>query len=80
MRLPTILFAAMMFALVGCASTTGIDRAESYSSELDQLSADCEERGGILATTGQQTGRPQTDNVCKTTGGPSDRLRSATGG
>lgn len=60
--------AILLLAAGGCASTSG---TSSYSQELDRLAADCTARGGILAPTGQQTGRPQTDNVCKITGGAS---------
>jgi hypothetical protein len=38
---------------------------------MDQLEAECRDRGGILSPTGRQTGRPQTDYVCKITGGAS---------
>ena len=64
--------AALLFALSACASTTGLSR---YETELRQLSESCEARGGILSPTGQQSGRPQVDNVCRITGGPS-RLTS----
>ena len=64
--------AALLFALAACAPTTGSSR---YTDELRQLAADCEARGGILAPTGQQSGRPQNDNVCRITGGAS-RLTS----
>lgn len=64
--------AALLFALSACAPTMGSDH---YASELRRLSDQCEARGGILSPTGQQTGRPQTDNVCQITGGAS-RLTS----
>jgi hypothetical protein len=60
--------AALLFALSACASSMDGDR---YESELRRLSDRCEARGGILSPTGQQTGRPQTDHVCRITGGPS---------
>ena len=57
---------AFALALSACASqTTGTDR---YTSELDRLAESCRERGGILAPTAGQTGRPQTDNVCEIRG------------
>lgn len=53
-------------ALGACATDRPLP---TYQQELDRLNADCIARGGILAPTGAQTGRPQTDNVCKITGG-----------
>ena len=64
--------AALLLALSACAPTTTGDR---YSSQLTELSDSCEARGGILVPTGQQSGRPQNDHVCRITGGPS-RLTS----
>ena len=72
MRVLTLCSALLVLAAAGCAPTTGGDR---YSTELQRLSDDCAARGGILAPTGQQSGRPQTDNICKITGGAS-RLTS----
>lgn len=60
--------AALALALSACASGMGADQ---YGSELQRLAADCEARGGILSPTGQQSGRPQLDNVCKITALPS---------
>lgn len=62
--------AALM--LGACAPTASGNR---YENEYQKLSEDCRARGGILTTTGQQSGRPQLDNVCKISGEPSDRLR-----
>ncbi|RZJ20488.1 MAG: hypothetical protein EON85_15905 [Brevundimonas sp.] len=53
-------------ALSACSTTPGTDR---YGSELQQLADSCRARGGILAPTGQQSGRPQQDNVCEIRGG-----------
>lgn len=64
--------AALLLALAACAPTTG---SGTYAEELKQLSDSCEARGGILSPTGQQSGRPQNDNVCRITGGAS-RLTS----
>lgn len=72
MRVLTFAPALLLLAAAGCAPTTGVDR---YASELQRLSDDCAARGGILSPTGQQSGRPQTDNVCRITGGAS-RLTS----
>ncbi|MBX9801533.1 MAG: hypothetical protein K2Y04_02075 [Caulobacteraceae bacterium] len=66
--------AALLLALSACASTAGSSR---YNDELQKLSDDCQARGGILSPSGVQTGRPQTDNVCRITGGAS---RLTTGG
>ncbi len=62
--------AALALALSACAASGGPNH---YQTELQRLSADCEARGGILAPTGSQSGRPQLDNVCKVTGQPSGR-------
>ena len=63
--------AALALTLSACASDMGESR---YQSELEKLAADCDARGGVLSPTGEQTGRPQTDNVCKITGQPSSRV------
>ena len=62
--------AALALTLSACATDMGSDH---YQTELQRLSADCEARGGILSPTGQQSGRPQLDNVCKVTAQPSNR-------
>jgi len=54
-------------ALSAC-STAGTD---TYVSDVRRLSDDCQARGGILAPTGNQSGRAATDNVCE--------IRGATG-
>lgn len=72
MRILTLVPALLLLAAAGCATSTGVD---NYSTDLQRLTEDCSARGGILSPTGQQTGRPQTDNVCKITGGAS-RLTS----
>ena len=67
MRLaPVSISLGLMLALAAC-STSG--RSSDYESELKKLSDDCQARGGILAPTGQQSGRPQNDNVCEIRGG-----------
>jgi hypothetical protein len=65
---------ALLLVLAACAPTTGTSR---YADELKTLSDTCEARGGILVPTGQQSGQPQTDNVCRISGGAS---RLTTGG
>lgn len=57
--------AALGLALSACASGPGTDR---YGAELQRLADSCRERGGILSPTGQQSGRPQLDNVCEIRG------------
>ncbi|WP_426027036.1 hypothetical protein [Brevundimonas sp. TWP2-3-4b2] len=58
--------ALLLLAMTGCAPTMGGDR---YTAELKTLTDQCSARGGILSPTGEQTGRPQTDYICKITGG-----------
>jgi hypothetical protein len=60
--------AALALTLSACASGMG---SNHYQTELARLSADCEARGGTLSPTGEQSGRPQLDNVCKITAQPS---------
>ncbi|MGO4408776.1 MULTISPECIES: hypothetical protein [unclassified Brevundimonas] len=55
-------------ALAACASGRPLP---TYQQDLDRLEADCSARGGILAPTGANTGRAQTDYLCKITGGAS---------
>jgi hypothetical protein len=66
--------AALLLVLAACAPTTGTSR---YADELRELSDNCEARGGILSPTGEQSGRPQVDHVCRIAGGAS---RLASGG
>ncbi len=63
----------MLLALGACSTSSG---GNTYTAEYDRLVADCRERGGILAPTGSQSGRPQNDNICRVTGLPSGRLGS----
>ncbi|MFC5344963.1 hypothetical protein ACETK8_03035 [Brevundimonas staleyi] len=63
-------------ALTTAACASGPRTHPTYGDELDQLTAECRERGGILSpVAGAQTGRPQTDYVCEIRGGAS-RLTS----
>ena len=62
--------AALALTLSACAPSMGPNH---YQTELERLTADCEARGGVLSPTGQLSGRPQLDNVCKITGQPSNR-------
>lgn len=59
---------ALSLGLSACATRGG---HPSYNDELKTLDADCVARGGILTPSGLQTGRAQTDYVCKITGGAS---------
>jgi predicted Rossmann-fold nucleotide-binding protein len=63
------LFLGLAAALTACASAP--DPEGGYQARTEKLAADCEARGGILAPTGGQSGRPENDNVCKITGGAS---------
>lgn len=57
---------ALALSVAACATSPGTGR---YETELKQLADDCQARGGILAPTGQQSGRPQNDNICELRGG-----------
>lgn len=72
MRTLILVTSAMGLGLAACAST-GVENR--YLQEERQLAENCRSQGGILAPTGQTTGRPQVDNVCRITGGAS-RLTS----
>lgn len=52
----------LVLGLAACASTPDESR---YNQDLRRLAADCAARGGVLAPTGQLTGRPETENVCR---------------
>ena len=67
LRLPALLTVAAV--LSACASTGPAEG--NYSVREQKLSDECQARGGILVPTGAQTGRPETDNICKITGGAS---------
>ncbi|AYG94441.1 hypothetical protein D8I30_04010 [Brevundimonas naejangsanensis] len=70
MRAPLAVIIAFAAPLGLTACATG-RTPPTYQQELDQLQAECTARGGILAPTGHETGRPQTEFVCKITGGAS---------
>ncbi|MBU1323935.1 MAG: hypothetical protein KJ676_01695 [Alphaproteobacteria bacterium] len=67
--------AALLAALTAAACAAGPTSGNTYESEFAKLTADCERRGGILATNGQQTGDPARDYVCEIRGQPSSRIR-----
>ena len=73
--IPSALAFIVPAALILSACATAGEPMESYGAATQRLAADCQARGGILQTTGGQTGRPETDNICKITGGAS-RLTS----
>lgn len=67
------LLAATATLIAGCATDGGPNR---YQTELNELEASCQARGGILQSTGSaRLARPQEDYVCRVTGGPSERLQ-----
>ena len=71
-----ILLSSLLLAasLAACAGTPRSN--PTYAEELDQLTADCRERGGILSPiSGGLTGRPQTDYACEIRGGASRLTR-----
>lgn len=60
--------------LVGAALTTAACAGSgtpqpNYAQELERLTTDCAERGGLLAPTGATTGRAPTDYQCEIRGG-----------
>ena len=57
-------------ALSACATGRTLP---TYQQEYDKLDAECRTRGGILTPSGAQSGRPQTDNICKING-PATRI------
>jgi len=69
--LPHTLATILMLSAAACATGPSESR---YSADMDRLMADCRERGGILVTTGANTGRPEVDNACQIRGGSSDRI------
>lgn len=71
-----ILLSSLVLA-ASLAACAGTPRSHpTYGQELDQLTEDCAERGGILSPIpGSQTGRPQTDYACEIRGGASRLTR-----
>ncbi len=66
---PLLIGLAAATALSACATTHPTEG--SYAERTEKLAAECQARGGILASTGAQTGQPQTENFCKITAGAS---------
>jgi outer membrane lipoprotein SlyB len=67
--------AAALCALTLTACASGPSSGNTYETEFAKLTSECEGRGGILATNGQQTGDPARDYVCEIRGQPSSRIR-----
>jgi hypothetical protein len=73
---PRLIAAAVLaIGLVSGACASGPASGNTYEAEFAKLNADCEARGGILATNGQQTGDPARDYLCEIRGQPSNRVR-----
>lgn len=70
MRALTVLTPVVVLGLALAACSTTSTGANSYFDQQKRLADDCHARGGILAPTGQQSGRPQQDNVCEIRGQP----------
>jgi hypothetical protein len=68
---PVLVLAAASVALSAAGCASGPPSENSSFARTEKLAAECEARGGILAPTGAQTGRPETENICKITGGAS---------
>jgi hypothetical protein len=67
-----LLSTAIVLALgtAACAAGPRTDMP-TYQAELNRLSAECTERGGILIPSGNHSARPQTDYACRINGGAS---------
>lgn len=53
-------------ALVGAlAASACASNPDDYNKGMRQLADECQARGGILSPTGQQSGNPARDNICK---------------
>ncbi|RZJ04774.1 MAG: hypothetical protein EON89_06300 [Brevundimonas sp.] len=62
----TTLSLSAALAVGACAS--GAPAEGSYLSRDQKLAEDCRARGGILAPSGQTTGRPEVDSICRISG------------
>jgi hypothetical protein len=68
---------ALALAVLGLGACASSGKPlEPYGAATDRLAAECQARGGILVPTGQSSGRAETDNICKITGGASRLTRS----
>lgn len=71
MRTLTLTALLACATLAACAGDPG---TSTYAAETRRLAEDCEARGGVLVNTSDRSGHPQTDNVCKITGGAATRI------
>ena len=73
----------MKAALIGLAGVSVLasacataDASDRYATDLERMTAECRDRGGILTPRTAATDiRPQTDYACQVTGEPSSRFR-----
>jgi hypothetical protein len=68
MRRLALLAPAALLLLSACAG--GTSGGNSYTNDIERLSASCTARGGILTPTGETTGRVETEYACKINGEP----------
>lgn len=71
-----IKFALPGLALLSLAACATGKPVETYAQATERLAAECQARGGILQNIGNSSGRAETDNICKITGGASRLTRS----
>ncbi|MBW3617956.1 MAG: hypothetical protein KY446_09435 [Proteobacteria bacterium] len=60
--------AILTLSLLGACAATGPSR---FQADYHRLLQRCEAQGGVLTPTGATTGRPETENACRITGGAS---------
>ncbi len=68
MRRLALLAPAALLLLSACAG--GTSGGNSYTNDIERLSASCQARGGILTPSGETTGRAETEYACKINGEP----------
>jgi hypothetical protein len=73
MRTLSFCAAALLLSTAACATAPS---ESGYGADMQRLTAECRERGGILINSGANTGRAEVDNACQIRGGSSDRLRN----
>ena len=67
--LPMLTVAAICAGAALSACATSGQGQPAYGERLDQLTADCTARDGILTPSGVNQGRPETDYLCRISGG-----------